>query len=443
MEPSNQIRETKDENVQLNNRFYSCDTEILKDITFIRILIDSINMDKEDEYVMELIRKKCLFGFVLEYQFPSLDIVSTALKSRIRINAKTFDGRKIIFRHRRVVRVKLVPEIINYWRNNSFKLILFAQLNTLGKYTTKLMGRCEINLEDLLKPPFLISQNYIFSGPGFSASSHIKIDVGSNIKAVMEYLEIMRSKNGHRDDALTRETFRSRSPSLSTARSSSRSGSGRGRHSPIVPSKLMLRSSSSSRETSPHLKNENITLEPGSPSSSYRIKLTVHSARRLPIDFNARGESCSPSTYVTFTGEDGQILSSPVRAETLYPEWEWTEIFHVPRSRQNLVIKLWRKCITGRDRVIGFISVALPPQTAIRNEYEMSDMFISEKAPLITISISTYGNAYFEKKETPILVPSPPITSPRLQAMSREEVSEKLRENMFELEKMLSKLGYR
>lgn len=44
---------------------------------------------------------------------------------------------------------------------------------------------------------------------------------------------------------------------------------------------------------------------------------------------NSRGESCSPSTYVTFTGEDGQILSSPVRAETLYPEWEWTEIFHV------------------------------------------------------------------------------------------------------------------
>lgn len=60
-------------------------------------------------------------------------------------------------------------------------------------------------------------------------------------------------------------------------------------------------------------------------------------------------------------------------------------IIQVPRSRQNLVIKLWRKCITGRDRVIGFISVALPPQTAIRNEYEMSDMFISEKAPLITV----------------------------------------------------------
>lgn len=71
----------------------------------------------------------------------------------------------------------------------------------------------------------LLRENY---ANFFNKNFQIKIDVGSNIKAVMEYLEIMRSKNGHRDDALTRETFRSRSPSLSTARSSSRSGSGRG-----------------------------------------------------------------------------------------------------------------------------------------------------------------------------------------------------------------------
>lgn len=84
-------------------------------------------------------------------------------------------------------------------------------------------------------------------------------------------------------------------------------------------------------------------------SPSYRIKLTVYSARRLPLSFNSRlcfffrifnifrkviylfyrGEAVAPSTYLTVIGEDGRTLSSPVRSGTLHPEWNWTETFSV------------------------------------------------------------------------------------------------------------------
>lgn len=95
-------------------------------------------------------------------------------------------------------------------------------------------------------------------------------------------------------------------------------------------------------------------------SPSYRIKLTVYSARRLPLSFNSRlffpsfqafcwnhsffsfflkeidthfsfcrGDAVAPSTYLTVIGEDGRTLSSPVRAGTLHPEWNWTETFNV------------------------------------------------------------------------------------------------------------------
>lgn len=55
-------------------------------------------------------------------------------------------------------------------------------------------------------------------------------------------------------------------------------------------------------------------------------------------------------------------------------------------DRQNVVVKLWRKCITGHDEVIGFVSIPLPAQSITKNEYEMSDLCASEQAPLITVS---------------------------------------------------------
>lgn len=441
-------------------------SRILRDITFVRLNVEDVCMNEEDEFIMEVIRKRSLFGFILEYQFPSIDAASTSLKARVRIHAKHFNGNVIHFRHKRVIRIKMIPELVNLWKRSSLLLAIYAKLNTLGKYSMKRLGICEVPLEELVIPPFIICRDFLFAGPGFSASALIKIDLGSHIRLLMERLEWMRNGSLPQNGSVTRARSRSCSRKGSSytskrlasplpqrrAFSSSPPRSSRIADQVLRPPPLNL-DSSSSRNTSPHAINVPRTaireLCPTSPS--YRIRLTVYSARRLPLSFNSRGDAVAPSTYLTVIGEDGRTLSSPVRAGSLHPEWNWTETFNVSRSRQNLVVKLWKRCIVGADKVIGFISLQLPPTDTRKSEYEMSDLSISDQAPLITLSISCetfpHGESY---NNTPLLAPSPPIplrpflteTCPRLQKMTREEVFEKLRKNISELEHMMARLKY-
>ncbi|VDM44089.1 unnamed protein product [Toxocara canis] len=364
--------------------------------------MDSVYMNDEDDYIGELINNRCLYGFVLEYHFPSLDCVSTSLKARVRINAKSYSGNAIHFRHRRVVRVKMHPDIVTVWRRDPLRMSIYARLNTTGKYSIKLMGRCEVALDELVVPPFIICRDFAFLGPGFSASALIKIDLGSHIKSLMEQLEVMRSGETEEERAASANRERSRSRSLSR-HGSSRSTSA-ARRSPLH---------SLQRSISPPAvfhSNRSVAMGSGSVSgthspspladngvprlfddfSTYRIELTVYSARRLPIFYGPRGEAITPSTYVTVNGADGRVLSSPVRAATLHPRWNWTESFDVSKDRQNLVVKLWRKCVTSADRVIGFVSIPLPPQSITKDEYEMSDLGVSEQTPLITVCLIVY-----------------------------------------------------
>ncbi|CAG9537139.1 unnamed protein product [Cercopithifilaria johnstoni] len=423
-------------------------SRILRDITFVRLNLENICMNEEDEFIMEVIRKRSLFGFILEYQFPSVDAASTSLKARVRIHAKSFNGNIIHFRHKRVIRIKMIPELVNLWKRSPLLLAVYAKLNTLGKYSIKKLGSCEVPLEELVIPPFIIYRDFLFAGPGFSASALIKIDLGSHVRLLMERLEWMRNGKLPQDGSATR----------ARSRSSSRKGSiyGSSRLTSPLPQRRAFSSSppllrpfppplnlgSSPRNTplsSPQQFNAPRAaireLCPTSPS--YRIKLTVYSARRLPLSFNSRGDAVAPSTYLTVIGEDGRTLSSPVRAGTLHPEWNWTETFNVSRSRQNLVVKLWKRCVVGSDKVIGFISLQLPPTETGKSEYEMSDLSISDQAPLITLSIScetlSHTGSY---NDTPLLVSlSPPVplrpvlsgASLRLQKMTSEEIYEKLR----------------
>lgn len=50
-------------------------------------------------------------------------------------------------------------------------------------------------------------------------------------------------------------------------------------------------------------------------------------------------------------------------------------------------MKLWKRCVIGSDKVIGFISLHLPPTDVGKAEYEMSNLSVSDQAPLITVSI--------------------------------------------------------
>uniref|UniRef100_A0A915CCW6 C2 domain-containing protein n=2 Tax=Parascaris univalens TaxID=6257 RepID=A0A915CCW6_PARUN len=445
------------------NEITDMDTSrILKDMSFVRICLDSVYMNDEDEYIDHLISSRSLFGFVLEYYFPSLDVVSTSLKARVRINAKSYNGSAIHFRHRRVVRVKMHPDIVPLWRRESLKMAIYARLNASCKYSVKLMGRCEIELGELVVPPFIICRDFAFNGPGFSASALIKIDLGSHIKSLMERLEMMR--NGEAPPELNAPLSGTRSRSRSLSRHGSSRSSSTARRTPLhslqrstSPPPLLdsnqnpaagngsvFRTNTRSPSPVPRYKVPRLFDDP----LKYRIQLTVYSARRLPIFYGPKGEAIAPSTYVTVNGADGRMLSSPVRAATLHPEWNWTESFDVSMDRQNVVVKLWRKCITGHDEVIGFVSIPLPAQSITKNEYEMSDLCASEQAPLITIALTRCDEVYrssARSSESPAAMSISPAarrTPSPTEKMSREEISERLRRNLNELEIMMAELRY-
>ncbi|VDN05798.1 unnamed protein product [Thelazia callipaeda] len=326
---------------------------ILNDITFIRLNLEYIYMNEEDEFIEEVIRQRSLFGFILEYNFPSVDAAPASLKTRVRVHAKHFSGNTIHFQHKRVLRIKMVPELVNLWKRAQLLLTVYAKLNTLGKYSVKKMGTCQVPLHDLTIPPFIICRDFLFLGAGFSGSALIKIDLGSHVRQLMERLEWMRHDTLPQIGSATRARSRSckkelaptscqLTPVIPQRRAFSSSPPPRFSKitnrvkivlvsKPVSPLNLTYSSASNSLVPSPGVLNDpHIPIQGLCPTSpSYRIRLTVYSARRLPFDFNSRKEAVVPATYLTVTGEDGRTLSSPIRTGTLHPEWNWTETFNV------------------------------------------------------------------------------------------------------------------
>ncbi|KJH53100.1 C2 domain protein [Dictyocaulus viviparus] len=101
----------------------------------------------------------------------------------------------IQFRHRRVILLRMSPDIIPLWNKHRLVIRLHVQLNTRGKFSTRLLGHCVVPLSELLFPPFLICRDFHFiaaKGMKFEGSSLIRIDLGSREKKLMEKITKMR-----------------------------------------------------------------------------------------------------------------------------------------------------------------------------------------------------------------------------------------------------------
>ncbi|RCN37483.1 hypothetical protein ANCCAN_16607 [Ancylostoma caninum] len=168
---------------------------ILTHLSYIRIHIDNIVLPQENELIERLYREGSLYGFNLEYQFPCLESVSKSLRATVRIPAKSFTMTDIQFRHKRVVLLHMNPDIIPFWNRQHLSLRLHVQLNTRGKFSTRLLAQCTVPLFELLIPPFCICRDFNFTaakGMTFDGSALIRIDLGSREKKLMEELKELR-----------------------------------------------------------------------------------------------------------------------------------------------------------------------------------------------------------------------------------------------------------
>ncbi|VDO20966.1 unnamed protein product [Haemonchus placei] len=169
--------------------------KVLTHLSFIRINIDSVVLPEENQFIERLYNEGSLYGFNLEYQFPCLENVSRSLKAPVRLPAKSFSMTNIQFRHRRVVLLQMNPDIIPFWNRHSLIIRLHVQLNTRGKFSTRLLGHCVVPLSELLIPPFMICRDFNFiptKGMSFEGSSLIRIDLGSREKNLSEKLNELR-----------------------------------------------------------------------------------------------------------------------------------------------------------------------------------------------------------------------------------------------------------
>lgn len=413
---------------------------IWRDLTFLRVVVESVYVNDTSDSIKELIRSKGLYGFIIEYQFPSIDTSSKSLGNRVQASAKSYNNNVINFRHRKIFKLECEKKLWMLWEQSCAVFTLYVQLNALGKFTRKLIGRCDVQLRGLLTVPFGICADYLFIGAGFTGSSKLRIELGSHVKSLMERLEMMRSGDF---DVQRPGSGRSRSrsrqsslPSSSHSRTATLSRSPESGHIQVpLQSPLEVTSSRSPSSVcqAPAVATYPVPVLP----PNYRVHLIVHSARRLPAVTSQRGEG-APSTYVSVVANDGYIFCSPVCRSSFRPEFNWSQTFEVSEKRQNLVVKLWQKCSPSEDKVIGFVSIPLPPRTAEAIEYEMSNLMTVFQTPMITISLTAETSS---PNETPVLLASPrsELSSSPVQ-ISREEISEKLRKNLLELEALLANL---
>ncbi|VDD94506.1 unnamed protein product [Enterobius vermicularis] len=436
------IQDVTDSFLVKSSKLDSLDNEIIrKDLTFLRVVLDEIHIGETDDSLKSLFESKGLYGFILEYKFPVLESVSKTLKDRVQANAKSYSNRCIHFRHRRVFKLSPENKLWALWKESSVRFLLYGQLNAPGKFTAsfsvlkKRLGHCDVPLYKLLTVPFAICQDFLFAGLGFTGSANLRIELGSHVRSLMERLDALRfhrsrqpSKSGMKKAVksldrsnITVDKQQERRRSVPYTRSSSGHSL-----SPVRAMNGRVSSASPSCSASgPQLVPQQ-TLLP----ENYTVDLTVHSARRLSSLKRKSGEA-APSTYVSVIANDGHVLYSPLCINSYEPKFNWTQSFEVSSKRQNLVVKLWRKCSSDSGKVIGFVSIPLPPKNLSQIEYEMSSLVDDLETPIVKISLALSND-----QDTPESL----ISSSSLSQFSREEISERLKKDLFDLEILMQEL---
>ncbi|XGW18850.1 hypothetical protein V3C99_003000 [Haemonchus contortus] len=519
--------------------------KVLTHLSFIRINIDSVILPEENTFIERLYNEGSLYGFNLEYQFPCLENVSRSLKAPVRLPAKSFTMTNIQFRHRRVVLLQMNPDIIPFWNRHNLIIRLHVQLNTRGKFSTRLLGHCVVPLSELLIPPFMICRDFNFiptKGMSFEGSSLIRIDLGSREKNLSEKLNELRDPllestyvvEGIRNERDSGERNRSRGVSLDRAVQVNEnrppphtqpfhaSALVRGRtdghpqrgnlpkSAPMpfrerVPSNLTDISDSvfeeqafnygtarqpgvgsygpryayvsdSHREFRPAVRSSTSSSvkerERESPRSKCLIQLTVHEARGLPPVRDERqwNRIVSPNAYVSVLGKDGE-LRSPICERSRRPLWNWTARFHICGERRNIIVKVLHYDMSG-DMTLGFVSVPLPIEEAHRVDYEMVDLTgtagLHGEVPIVTMSMEASEvvrrpssgiraqstSSSWSEQQAASTGSSPPLRSasacPPTQRSShnedylitatREELEERLKRNLSDLDRLIKKI---
>uniref|UniRef100_A0A0R3P9W8 C2 domain-containing protein n=1 Tax=Angiostrongylus costaricensis TaxID=334426 RepID=A0A0R3P9W8_ANGCS len=359
---------------------------ILSHLSYLRINIDEIDSRSHFGFILF----SCI-KFNLEYQFPCLENISLSLKAPIRIPAKSFTMTSIQFRHKRVVLLQMTPNTVPLWNQHRLVIRLHIQLNTQGKFSTRLLGYCVVPLSELLIPPFMICRDFNFiptKRMKFEGSSLIRIDLGSREKKLMEKLNEMRDpllESTHVVDANgiaakdKTVPFRERASSNLTDLSDSVFDD----HGSVCEFRPAVRSdtSSSVRER-----------ERASPASKCLIQLTVHEGRGLPLVQDERNRYVSPNSFISVLGRDGELRST-VCERSRRPLWNWTARFHICGERRNVIVKVFHHDING-DKTLGFVSIPLPIEDAHRVDYEMVDLTgtanINGEVPIITVDFFVF-----------------------------------------------------
>ncbi|KAK5974810.1 C2 calcium-dependent membrane targeting domain containing protein [Trichostrongylus colubriformis] len=509
---------------------------ILTHLSFIRINIDNVVLAEENPFIERLYNEGSLYGFNLEYKFPCLENVSRSLTAPVRIPAKSFTMTNIQFRHRRVVLLQMNPDIVPFWNRHHLVIRLHVQLNTRGKFSTRMLGHCVVPLAELLIPPFMICRDFSFipnKGMTFEGSSLIRIDLGSREKKLSEKLNDLRdpllestyvvdgisnerdsgSRNRSRAASLDRSSHgnENRPPRILPSQACARAHGETDRYPergivtrPVpfrerVPSNLTDLSDSvfeeqnlnygvprpfasldsdprrahhldSRREFRPAVRSSTSSSikerERESPRTKCLIQLTVHEAHGLPPVRDERNRLVSPNAYVSVLGRDGELRSS-ICERSRRPLWNWTARFQICGERRNIIVKILHHDSAG-DMTLGFVSIPLPIEEAHRVDYEMVDLTgkasLHGEVPILTMSMEasdvaryprnvnraqSSSSTWSEQQVNSTVTSSPlrsvsagattvrPSHDEYLITATREELEEKLRRNLSDLDRMI------
>ncbi|CAI2348796.1 unnamed protein product [Caenorhabditis sp. 36 PRJEB53466] len=181
---------------------------VLKELSFIRIQLDDINLPSTNQFIQKLYNSRQLYGFQLEYSFPCLDVVSKALKATVRIPEKDTTSTRIEFKHKRVVLLSMHEDQVAQWQRSRLTIHLLVQMAVNGKHTTRPLAKCSIPLYELLVAPYMICRDFDFVGPDFEATALIRIDLGSRVKSLMERLESLRGDRSLEDTFVVTDRHR-------------------------------------------------------------------------------------------------------------------------------------------------------------------------------------------------------------------------------------------
>lgn len=67
--------------------------------------------------------------------------------------------------------------------------LYFWQFKYLLIFQIKKLGSCEVPLEELVIPPFIICRDFLFAGPGFSASALVRFQI---VLLLIEKISLIR-----------------------------------------------------------------------------------------------------------------------------------------------------------------------------------------------------------------------------------------------------------